>query len=152
MPSHYGFARAFVLRLTGLALVALGLLLVLLVALVMLLSLPATVVTGGVAVALGAIVVLGLVATRRVDVVRFDTVGYRIRYIRGAGARQAAWREVEDVAAAVVAGQRCVVLRLRDGRTSTVPVDVLAADRDAFVRDLQQHLTTGHGYRPLREG
>lgn len=136
----------------GLALVALGLLLVVLVGLVVLLSWPASVLTGGVLLALGAVVVLGLIATRRAAVVRFDEVGYRIRYIRGAGVRQAAWREVEDVAAAVVAGERCVVLRLRDGRTSTVPVDVLAADRDVFVRDLQQHLNTGHGYRPLREG
>jgi hypothetical protein len=30
-----------------------------------------------------------------------------------------------------------------------MPVDVLAGSADAFVRDLQQHLNRGHGYRRL---
>ena len=42
-----------------------------------------------------------------------------------------------------------MVLRLRDGRTTTIPVDVLAGSSDAFVKDLQQHLNRGHGYRRL---
>ena len=58
------------------------------------------------------------------------------------------WKDVEDVTAPTVEGQRCVVLRLRDGRTTTIPVDVLAGAADAFVQDLQQHLDRGHGYRP----
>ena len=29
-----------------------------------------------------------------------------------------------------------VVLRLRDGRTSTIPVEMLAVDRETFVREL----------------
>ena len=51
--------------------------------------------------------------------------------------------------APTVEGTRCVVLRLRDGRTTTIPVDVLVGSADAFVRDLQEHLNRGHGYRPL---
>ena len=42
-----------------------------------------------------------------------------------------------------------VEIRLRDGRTTTIPVQVLAADREEFVRDLQQHLQRGHGMRRL---
>ena len=42
-----------------------------------------------------------------------------------------------------------MVLRLRNGGTTTIPVDVLAGDREAFVRDLQRHLTDGQGLRPL---
>jgi hypothetical protein len=42
-----------------------------------------------------------------------------------------------------------VVLHLRDGRTTTIPVAALAADREEFVRDLQAHLQRGHGLRPL---
>jgi hypothetical protein len=42
-----------------------------------------------------------------------------------------------------------VVLHLRDGRTTTIPVEALAADREEFVRDLQEHLQRGHGLRPL---
>ena len=34
----------------------------------------------------------------------------------------------------------CVVLRLRDGRTTTIPVGVLAVDKDEFVRELQGRL------------
>jgi hypothetical protein len=152
VSSRYGFSGRFVVRLTGLVLVAVGMLLVLLAGLVAVLSLPVVVLTAGLLAAAAAVAMLGLLASRRADVVRFDEAGYRIRYVRGAGVRQAEWRQVEDVAAATVAGERCVVLRLRDGRTSRVPVDVLAGNRDDFVRDLQRHLNTGHGYRPLRDG
>ena len=37
----------------------------------------------------------------------------------------------------------CVVLALRDGRTTTVPVAVLAADRDEFVARLRALLRGG---------
>ena len=40
-----------------------------------------------------------------------------------------------------------VVLRLRDGRTTTIPVEMLAMDREAFARDLQEHLQRGQGLR-----
>ena len=43
----------------------------------------------------------------------------------------------------------CVELRLRDGRTTTIPVGVLAVDREEFVRELQARLQRGHGLRPL---
>ena len=48
-----------------------------------------------------------------------------------------------------VHGDDCVVLRLRDGRTTTIPVAVLDAPREDFVRDLGEHLHHGHGYRPV---
>ena len=102
-----------------------------------------------VAVVLCLVVLAGLAVLRRRDVVRLDETGYRVRSVRGAGVRQAPWKDVEDVTAPTVEGQRCVVLRLRDGRTTTIPVDVLAGSADAFVRDLQQHLNRGHGYRRL---
>ena len=62
----------------------------------------------------------------------------------------AAWTDVEDAATAHAARAcPCVVLQLRDGRTTTIPVAALAADREEFVRDLQAHLQRGHGLRPL---
>jgi hypothetical protein len=149
VSSTYGFSGPVAVRLMGVGLVAVGLLLVLLAVAVAVLSLPAVVLTTGVVLAVLAVLALGLLGTRRAAVVRLDDVGYRIRFVRGAGVRQGEWRQVEDVGATTVAGARCVVLRLRDGRTSTVPVDVLAVDRDDFVRDLQRHLNTGNGYRPL---
>lgn len=149
VSSSYRFSGSFVVRLMGLCLVVLGVLVLVLVGLVVAFSLPGAVVTVGVVTAVVAVVLLGLLARRRAVVVRFEEAGYRIRYVRGAGVRQAEWRQVEDAAAATVAGERCVVLRLRDGRTSTVPVGVLAGRPDDFVGDLQRHLNRGHGYRPV---
>ena len=147
MLSRYRFSGPFVIRLLGLSLASLGLLVVLLVALVAALSLPGIVLTAVLLAASVAVLALGLVAVRRPVVVSFDEVGYRVRLVRGAGVRQAAWKQVEDVTATVVAGERCVVLRLRDGRSTTVPVSVLAGRPDDFVHDLQRHLDRGHGYR-----
>jgi hypothetical protein len=57
---------------------------------------------------------------------------------------------VLDLQTTVVGGARCVVLRLRDGRTTTLPVDVLEGDPTALTEDLSAHLDRGHGYRRLR--
>jgi hypothetical protein len=150
VPSCYRFSGPFVVRLTGLGLVLVALVLLLVVALVSVLSLPTAVLGVVVAIVSAAVAVgLAVLATRRPVVVRFDEGGYRIRLVRGAGVRQAPWTQVEHASATTVAGERCVVLHLRDGRTSTVPVGVLAGRPDDFVRDLQQHLNRGHGYRPL---
>ena len=72
------------------------------------------------------VVTLGLLVGVRHWVVRLDDLGYRVRVLRTAQARSARWTDVLDLQATTVAGQRCVVLRLRDGRTTTLPVD---ADR-----------------------
>lgn len=145
--SRYRFSGPFVVRLLGLGLMAVGLLVVLLMVLAAVLSLPSGVLGTVLVAAFLAVLGLGLVAVRRPVVVRFDETGYRVRLVRGAGVRAAQWREVEDVAATAVSGERCVVLRLRDGRTTTVPVGILAGSSEDFVRDLQLHLDRGHGYR-----
>ena len=149
VTSSYRFSGPFVVRLMGLGILAVGVLVLVLVALVALLSLPAGLVTVTVVLAVVAVLAVGLLARRRAVVVRFDEGGYRIRHVRGVGVREAEWKQVEDVTAATVAGERCVVLRLRDGRTSTVPVGVLAARTEDFVAVLQQHLNRGHGYRQV---
>ena len=152
MSSTYRFSRPFIVRLTGSALVGVGVLLLLVAAVTLVLSLASTVLTSAVLVALLAW--LGILAAfavlRRRAVVRLDDRGYRVRHVRGAGVRDALWKDVEDAVTTTLGDQRCVVLRLRDGRSTTIPVDVLAGDPDAFVRDLQGHLDEGHGYRPLR--
>lgn len=151
MSSNYRFAGPFIVRLVGLALAGVGVLVLLLTVLAV--TLVRRDVGGtGVVVGLAAALVVGLCAlavVRRTVVVRLDDTGYQVRLVRGAGVQRAGWTEVEDVAATTVAGDRCVVLRLRDGRTTTIPVDVLAGNSDDFVRDLQRHLNRGHGYRPL---
>ena len=151
MSSLYRFAVPFVVRLLGLGLALVGVLVLLLAGVVLAASLPAAVLTVGLVVALVAavLVLAGVAALRRRVVVRLDEDGYRVRSVRGAGVREARWKDVEDVTAPTLQSQRCVVLRLRDGRTTTIPVDVLAGSPDAFVRDLQEHLDAGHGYRRL---
>ena len=98
--------------------------------------------------------VLLLVATwwawrRKGWIARLTPEGYRIQWVRGVGAASARWKDVEDAVATTVADAPVVVLRLRDGRTTTIPVEMLAVDREAFVRDVQQHLQRGHGLRKL---
>ena len=102
-----------------------------------------------VVVAVLTVVVVATLLRRVVPLVRFDDDGFRLRFLRGAGVKQGRWREVEDAVTAQIGGQQCVVLRLRDGRTSTIPVGVLDVDPNAFVADLRARLDTGHGYRRL---
>lgn len=151
VSSSYRFAGPFIVRLMGLGLAAVGLLVLVFAGLAALLSLPGAALGAGLLVALVAWlgVLVGFTLLRRREVVRLDEVGYRVRFVRGAGVRQAGWKDVEDATAPTVEGDRCVVLRLRDGRTTTIPVDVLVGSAEAFVQDLQEHLNRGHGYRPL---
>ncbi len=79
--------------------------------------------------------------------VRLTAEGYRVQWVRGVGAASARWKDVEDAVTTAVAESPVVVLRLRDGRTTTIPVEMLAVDREAFVRDVQAHLQQGHGLR-----
>jgi hypothetical protein len=134
----------------GVLLAGLGVVVVLLTLAVWLLDLPTAVLSAGVLLGAVAVLVVAVVLARRTTVVRLDDTGYRVRLVRGAGTTEARWTDVEDVVAATVGGERCVVLRLRDGRTTTVPVRMLDASPEAFIRDLREHLNRGHGYRPLR--
>ncbi|WP_036571279.1 hypothetical protein [Nocardioides sp. URHA0032] len=147
--SDYRLATAFGARFAGALLVALALLLVLATLVVALLDLSlgpvvAIGVLGLVAVAVAAYAVL-----RRVPVVRLGTEGYRVRMVRNVGADRAAWVEVAEAVTATPGGTPVVVLRLRDGRSTTIPVQLLAADREEFVLDLRRHLQDGQGLRPL---
>ena len=82
-------------------------------------------------------------AIRRAYVVRLDALGYQVRLLRGAGVKRARWADVAEASTAEVGGVPCVVLALRDGRTTTVPVAVLAGDRDEFVARLRAFLRGG---------
>jgi hypothetical protein len=109
------------------------------------LVLTVVVVLAALAVLTGA-VVLGRLRT----LVRFDSDGYQVRSLRGAGVKQARWRDVEDAVTATARGQDAIVLRLRDGRTTTIPVSVLEGPVQTFVDDLRSRLDRGRGYRRLR--
>ena len=78
-------------------------------------------------------------------VARLTAEGYRVQWVRGVGTASGRWQDVEDAITTTVAGAPVVVLRLKDGRTTTIPVEMLAIDREDFVREVQQHLQRGHG-------
>ena len=154
MPTHtsvvdYDVAPQVRARVMGAFLVLLGVLVCLTTVVVSLLQLPLGVMSVLVVLAVVAVLGGGLLLARRTYVVRADADGYRVRLVRGAGVRAARWQDVEDVVATRVAGARCVQLRLRNGGTTTIPVDVLAIDGDDFVRQLQNRLDHGHGYRRI---
>lgn len=149
MASDYRLSPPVAVRMMGAGLALAGLLVVGVVVGGLLFAWPTAVLSTMVVVAVLGVVVLAVVLWRLAPVVRLDEVGYEVRWVRGAGVRQGRWKDVEDVLATTVAGSRVVVLRRRDGGTTTIPVEILAGSPDDFVRDLQQHLNRGHGYRPI---
>ena len=149
MSSDYRLAPPVTVRLLGAGLALAGLLVVVAVLGGALLSWPSAVLSVTVVVAVLGVVALAVALRRMAPVVRLDETGYEVRWVRGAGVRQGRWKDVEDMLATTVVGDRVVVLRRRDGRTTTIPVGILAGSPDDFVRDLQQHLDRGHGYRPI---
>jgi hypothetical protein len=145
----YRLAPAVVARFLGVALVGLAVLAFVGTAVVLLAGWPADVLVAGVLVAALACAGLGWWLRSRAWVLRCTDQGYRVRLVRGAGATEARWSEVEDAVTTYRHDVACLQLRLRDGRTTTIPVGVLAVDRDQLVRELQARLQHGHGLRPL---
>jgi hypothetical protein len=150
VSTDYAAAPAVRARIMGVLLVLLGILVCVAMVLVLSLQLSLDVMSAVVLLVLGTVVGASYLLTRRSYVVRADDAGYRVRFVRGAGVTAARWEDVEDVVATYVAGARCVRLRLKNGGSTTIPVDVLAVDGDQFVRDLQVRLDRGHGYRRVR--
>jgi hypothetical protein len=148
-PTVYRLAPAVIARFVGLALVGLALLLFLATAVVALTGLPGDLMVLVVLVGVAGCLTLGWWLRSRAWVLRCTDEGYRVRLVRGAGVTEARWSAVEDAVTTVRHDVACVELRLRDGRTTTIPVGVLAVDREQFVRELQGRLQRGHGLRPL---
>jgi hypothetical protein len=149
VPRDYGLAPQLRARLMGSFLAAVGLTLLVMTIVVVAFKLPGDVLSGVVILVVVGIVALAFFLGRRWYVVRVDDVGYQVRFVRGAGVAQARWTDVEDLTTAVVAGAECVLLRLRDGRSTTIPVALIEGDKEEFVDELQRRLDQGHGYRRL---
>ena len=148
-PTDYRLSPQLAARLLGFVLAMVGLLVCVATVLIDVLALPLG--TLGAVALLALVTVLGAGAwlTRRTYVVRLTEEGYRVRFVRGAGVAQGRWTDVDDAVTAEVAGSPCLVLRRRDGSTTTIPVEVLSGSRDDFVRDVQAHLQRGHKIRRL---
>jgi hypothetical protein len=146
----FALAPALRLRLLGTGLVAIGAVVAFGVLVTWVADFPSVFVSGLVVLAgVGAVTLVLLVGLRH-WVLRLDEAGYRVRVLRTAQARSARWIDVLDLQTATVSGVRCVVLRLRDGRTTALPVDAIEGDPIALTETLTAHLDRGHGYRRLR--
>ena len=148
-PHDYRFAPAFTVRLVGLSLVALALLMFAGTAVVALASINADVLVVLLGVGVGAVFWLGWWLRNRAFVLRAEDDGYVVGPVRGAGVKRARWSEVSQAATTTVHDIDCLVLHLQDGRSTTIPVEALAVDREQFVREMQRRLRAGQGHRPL---
>ena len=147
--SQYRFAPAVSARIVGGLLVVLAILLAVATLVVAVAGLSVLVLAAAAVVGVVAVFAVGHLLTRRVAVVRLDATGYRVRLLRGSGVSTAAWTDVQEAVTSTPQGLPVVVLKLADGRTTTLPVTLLDTDREQFARDLQAHLQRGQGLRPL---
>jgi hypothetical protein len=149
VSSDYRLATPLLVRMMGVALVTAGVLVLVVLVAGGLLGWPTTVLSVVVVVAVLAVAGLAVTLRRLAPVVRLDELGYEVRWVRGAGVKRGRWSDVEDAVATTVADSRCIVLRRRVGASTTIPVDIIRGSAEDFVRDVQQHLNRGHGYRPV---
>lgn len=136
----FSLAPGVRMRMIGLLLVGLALVVLILSGLALALSWSPRLLFGTLGLTLVAVLVLALLVVRPRWVVRLDTDGYRVRGMRSAGVRRARWSEVEDLRAVTLRGTPCLAVRLRDGRTSTLPAGLLAGGPDAVANRMREHL------------
>ncbi|WP_245565349.1 hypothetical protein [Nocardioides insulae] len=146
-PVYYRLAPAVSVRFVGLALVAVALLLFALTLVVAVAGWSMDLVVIAAVLGLAGVLVLGWWLRSRAYVLRCTPEGYTVRMVRSAGVTQARWTQVEDAVTVTRHEIPCVVLRLKEGTTTTIPVSVLGVDRERFVRELQEHLQRGNGLR-----
>lgn len=138
--TDYRLAPMFAARLVGLGLVVLALLAFALTAAALAWSWPADLLV--VVVGLGLAAVLGTASwlRSRAYVVRLTATGYRVRFVRGVGVAEGRWDEVRQAVSAHPRDVVCLVLERHDGRTTSIPVELLAVDRDRFATDVRTRL------------
>ncbi|MCX6394923.1 MAG: hypothetical protein NTV23_00365 [Propionibacteriales bacterium] len=142
---NYGLAPQLRARLMGLFLAGIGITLLVMTIVVVALRLPGDVLSAVVILTVVGVFTLGFFLVRRWYVVQIDDIGYQVRFVRGAGETNARWADVEDLATAEIHGSKCVVIRLRDGRSTTIPVELIEGDREEFVEEIKRRLAGRHG-------
>ena len=108
-----------------------------------------TLVVIGVALAIG--LVRGAIQiVRRPTMLRFDPTGYWVSRRSGAvGVRRADWRSVERVRTERRDGRDWVVVQLTTGATTEIPAGAVATPRAEWLADLDARLNKAHGQRRL---
>ena len=147
--TEYRLAPAVAARLLGVVLVTVATIILLSTVAITALDLHTVFLLVPVGLTVAVLVAAWWVWRTRGWLARLTPEGYRVQWVRGVGTPAARWKDVEDAVTTAVAGAPVVVLRLRDGRATTIPVEMLATDRAAFVRDIQAHLQRGHGLRKV---
>lgn len=100
---------------------------------------------GGLAVlGVAGIALRGWYLLRRAWAVRLTDHGYAVRLLGGVGVGGAPWSEVDEVVAESPAGRPFLLLHLRDGRATRLPMAALAGDPDAFARDVRRRVRDAH--------
>jgi hypothetical protein len=140
----YRLAPALGARLVGRSLVTLAVL-------VLLVTVVGAVAGWGWAPA-GLVALVGLVLVlvwawyllRRADAVRLTADGYAVRLLGGIGVTRAAWSQVEEVVATSPGGQPCLLLRLRDGGATRLPVAAVVGDPDDVAREVRRRVRDAH--------
>lgn len=147
--TRYRLAPSVIWQLSGIALIVVALVVGFVTVVVVWRDLPVSLIVT--MAALGVLGVSGAAwwAARLAWVVRATETGYQVRGVRGVGVSAARWKDVEDAVTTEVRGAPCLVLRLRDGRTTTIPVQMVSMSADRFVRAMQEHLQQGNGLRRL---
>lgn len=140
VPHDYRLAPLFAARLFGLALVALAVVAFVGTAVVSVAPVNPDVMVLVLVLALAAVLWFGWWLRARATPFHVDAEGYRVRLVRGAGVMSARWAEVVEASTDSPHGIPVVVLHLTGGRTTSIPVQALALDREEFVRELQQRL------------
>ncbi|MCW2738023.1 hypothetical protein [Nocardioides sp.] len=148
-PSVHRLAPAIAARLVGVLLCAVAVLILLSTLAIAVLDLHTVFLLVPVAITVALLVAAWWTWRRKGWIARLTTEGYRIQWVRGVGAASGRWKDVEDAVTTTILDSPVVRLRLRDGRTTTIPVEMLATDREDFVRDIQAHLQRGRGLRKL---
>jgi hypothetical protein len=141
--SDYRLAPLLIARFVGLYLVLLAVVVFAATAVVAATDLPGDLLVVLLVVGLAGLFALAWVLRSRVSVAHFDADGYRIAMVRGAGVKEGRWSDVEEAVTATLRGFPCVVIRLRDGRTTTIPVQAVEGDPDDFARDVRARLRRG---------
>ena len=81
--------------------------------------------------------------SRRAYVVRLTDQGYRVRFIRGAGATRARWSDVEKAVTTTVAGAFVRRAPAAGRALDHLPVSVLAVGGTRFAKDVRARLPRG---------
>ena len=137
-------------RLLGVAFIALGILVLVVGGIALLGWLPRLAFDAVLVLVIVAVVLLAVLIGPKHWIVRLDDTGYSVRFIRTAGVRASRWVEVNEMEATTVAGARCVVLHLKDGRSTTIPVDLIAGGGQPFAEAITEHLKQAN--RSARKG